>query len=127
MRSGAIQKYRVAFVFEPNEAEAGRLASHPCIIDLPKVAEEIPEVTRLRLGRKVADKNLRVQNTIQMTRRESSNRRVRKLGRTVRAQYETDCTWGPLLFLNPPARTSRHFRTYSQAQHNKPRSLCMRF
>jgi hypothetical protein len=85
MRSGASQKYRVAFVFEPNEAEAGRLASHPCIIDLPKVAEEIPEVTRLRLGRKVADKNLRVQNTIQMTRRESSNRRVRKFGRTVRA------------------------------------------
>ena len=85
MRSGASQKYRVAFVFEPNEAEAGRLASHPSISDLPKVAEEIPEVTRLRLGRKVADKNLRVQNTIQMTRRESSNRRVRKFGRTVRA------------------------------------------
>jgi hypothetical protein len=27
-----------------------------------------------------------------MTRRESSNRRVRKFGRTVPAQYETVCT-----------------------------------
>jgi len=47
----AIEKYRVAFVIKPYEAKARRLARHPGIVDLAKLAEEVVQVARFCLGR----------------------------------------------------------------------------
>ena len=57
-RSGGIQEYRVALVVKPHEAKARRLARHPRIVDLAKIAEKVAEIPCLCLWRQVSDKNL---------------------------------------------------------------------
>ena len=56
--TGESREYRVAFVIKPHEAEAGRLARYPRVVDLAKVAEEVAQGARLSLGRQVANEDL---------------------------------------------------------------------
>ena len=51
--------YRITLVRKPDEAEAGRLACDPGVVDDAIVTEEVAQIALIRLRWNVADENLR--------------------------------------------------------------------
>jgi hypothetical protein len=73
--------YRITLVLKPDEAEAGRLACDPGVIDDAIVTEEVAQIALIRLGRNVADENLRApQGSASCSQRATDLRTVRRPG-----------------------------------------------
>jgi len=73
--------YRITLVLKPDEAEAGRLARDPGVVDDAIVTEEVAQIALIRLGRNVADENLRApQGSASCSQRATDLRTVRRPG-----------------------------------------------